>query len=225
MNILAIETASEACSVALSTPEWNLERYELTPRGHAEQVLPWVEELLSSAGLALPQLDAIAFSRGPGSFTSLRIGISVVQGLAWGAEVPVVPLSSLQIAAQVAADTGAKAALVALDARMGEVFAGVFRCDDLGIMRPADSERVCPPEQAARLARPGLTGVGCGFARYAALSDCSGSLDDVLPDLWPRASVMAALARDWLGSNQALPAFQAQPVYLRDKVAKKQGAA
>ena len=96
-------------------------------------------------------------------------------------------------------------------------------CVNIGHGRRDMAEHLA--EQAARLARPGLTGVGCGFARYAALSDCSGSLDDVLPDLWPRAAVMTALARDWLGSNQALPAFQAQPVYLRDKVAKKQGAA
>ena len=225
MKILAIETASEACSVALAVAESNVERFDLTPRGHAEQVLPWVEELLAEQGLVLRQLDAIAFSRGPGSFTSLRIGISVVQGLAWGADVPVVPLSSLQITAQAAADLGVKAALVAMDARMGEVFVGGFECDSLGIMRPTASERVCPPEQAAGLARPGFTGVGCGFERYEALSACSVMMDGLLPDLWPRASVMAALARDWLGSNEAVPAFQAQPVYLRDKVAKKQGAA
>jgi tRNA threonylcarbamoyladenosine biosynthesis protein TsaB len=163
LNILAIETASEACSVALHCGGETHERFSLAPRGHAERVLPWVSELLAAAGIGLGQLEVIACSRGPGSFTSLRIGISVVQGLAWGAGLPVAPLSSLQISAQSAPAGSAGDMLVAMDARMGEVYCGVFQRPADGVARPAGPERVCPPEQAAALARARMTGVGNGF--------------------------------------------------------------
>jgi len=132
MKILAIETASESCSVALSLDGVLRERSSLAPRGHAERLLPWVQELLAEAGIALQDLDAVAFSRGPGSFTSLRIGIGVAQGLAWGAGLPVVPVSSLRSAAQAAVAHGVQAAMVALDARMDEVFSGLYRLDEQG---------------------------------------------------------------------------------------------
>jgi len=103
-RILAIETSAEACSVALAVDDEIEERFELAPMRHAELLLPFVRELLSRAEQPLAGLDAIAFGRGPGSFTSLRIGIGVVQGLAWGADIPVVPVSSLASAAQDAAE-------------------------------------------------------------------------------------------------------------------------
>jgi tRNA threonylcarbamoyladenosine biosynthesis protein TsaB len=221
LNILAIETASEACSVALGVGEDLYHRFDRSPRGHAERVLPWVDELLSLSGKTLADLDVIAFSRGPGSFTSLRIGISVVQGLAWGAEVPVVPLSSLLIAAQVAAESGVKSALVAMDARMGEVFCGRYQAGADGVMRPIGEERVCTPETAATLATAGDTGVGNGFLRYGALVDCGKRLAGLQPEVWPDARVMPSLARFWLSDHSPLPAVQAQPVYLRDRVAEK----
>ena len=121
MKLLAIETATESCSVALSVEGQVFERSIVSPRAHADLLLPWVEELLSEGKLTLKELDAIAFSRGPGSFTSLRIGIGATQGLAWGADIPVVPVSSLQSAAQASVERGVTAAIVALDARMNEV--------------------------------------------------------------------------------------------------------
>ena len=102
MNLLAIETATETCSVALSVSGEVLERYQRAPRQHAELLLPWVGELLAEAGLAYASVEAIAFSRGPGSFTSLRIGIGVVQGRAWASDRPVIPVSSLAATAQTA---------------------------------------------------------------------------------------------------------------------------
>lgn len=221
MNLLAIETSTETVSVALELNGEVKERYLHAPRQHAELLLPWVKELLAEAGVGFSALDAIAFSRGPGSFTSLRIGIGVVQGLAWASDRPVVPVSSLAATAQTAANEGVKTALVALDARMNEVFTGTFEANSSGIMIPVEEEKVCGPEDVYISAKAEAFGVGIGFERYAVLDELSGNLAGVRADIWPKASSMLPLAHDWLIDNEALPADQAQPVYLRDNVAKK----
>ena len=221
MKILAIETATESCSVALVIDGELRERSALAPKGHAELLLPWVSELLAAGGVSLQDLDALAFGRGPGSFTSLRIGIGVTQGLAWGADIPVVPVSSLQSAAQAAALEGVKAAIVALDARMNEVYCGTFRLDERNLMQPAGAEMVCAPAQVTELEATGWSGIGNGFSRYPQLAALAANLDSVHADIWPGASAMIELAQHWLGTHDPLPADQAQPVYLRDKVADK----
>lgn len=221
MNLLAIETATETCSVALAVGAEMRERYEHAPRKHAELLLPWVQQLMAEAGLGFDALDGIAFSRGPGSFTSLRIGIGIVQGLAWAADRPVIPVSSLAATAQAVVEQGVSSALVALDARMNEVFTGAFAVNDRGIMAPVGQERVCSPENVRVPEQSGTIGIGIGFARYEALQELSPQLEDVRPDVWPRASAVIRLAQEWLLDNEALPADQAQPVYLRDDVAKK----
>lgn len=221
MKLLAIDTASERCSVALSVGEELRNRGRQSSREHAALLLPWVQELIDEAGIQLQDLDAIIFGRGPGSFTSLRIGIGVVQGLAWGADIPVVPISSLQCAAQLAAGKGVDKVIVALDARMGEVFCGRFVLNHSGIMQAEGDEQVCAPEIAAALAQKGWIGVGNGFERYAALQEVSSKLDSTLTGTWPDATALIPLALDWLASNKPLPAALAQPVYLRDKVAEK----
>ena len=222
MKLLAIETATETCSVALSVNGTVIDRYRHAPRLHAELLLPWVQELLAEAGLDFSSLDAIAVSRGPGSFTSLRIGIGIVQGLAWASDLPVIPVSSLAATAQSAASEGIDSALVALDARMNEVFTGRFRLDDDGIMKAVNAEKVCAPEDVGLPVDPGVFGIGIGFDRYDTLKDMTGHLAGVRPDIWPKASSVITLAQAWLRSHEALPAEQAQPVYLRDNVAKKQ---
>ncbi|MGD9265336.1 MAG: tRNA (adenosine(37)-N6)-threonylcarbamoyltransferase complex dimerization subunit type 1 TsaB [Lysobacterales bacterium] len=222
MNLLAIETSTETCSVALAAGGETRELYEHAPRKHAELLLPWVQQLMSDAGLGFGALDAIAFSCGPGSFTSLRIGIGVVQGLAWGADRPVVPVSSLASTAQAAAAEGICSTVVALDARMDEVFTGAFRLNEGGIAIPVDAERVCRPQDVREPAGPDVWGIGIGFARYEALAALGGKLAGVRSDLWPRAATVIELARHWLRDNDPLPAEHAQPVYLRDNVAKKQ---
>ncbi len=221
MNLLAIETASETCSVALSVNGEVLERYQHAPRQHAELLLPWVGELLAEAGLAYASLDAIAFSRGPGSFTSLRIGIGVVQGLAWASDRPVVPVSSLAATAQSAVGDGVDAALVALDARMNEVFTGLFEVNENGIMVPLIAETVGPAEEVQAPLNARTFGIGNGFDRYAALKALAPQLRGIRAGVWPKASCVLQLAREWLKTNEPLPAEQAQPVYLRDDVAKK----
>ncbi len=221
MNLLAIETATETVSVALDLNGEVLERYQHAPRQHAELLLPWVEQLLAEAEISFASLDAIAFSRGPGSFTSLRIGIGVVQGLAWASDLPVIPVSSLAATAQTAFNEGIKSALVALDARMNEVFTGTFEANRNGIMIPAGEEKVCAPEDVIVPAGSETYGIGIGFDRYEALDSLSGQLAGIRSDVWPKASSVLKLAQDWWLSHEALPAEQAQPVYLRDNVAKK----
>jgi tRNA threonylcarbamoyladenosine biosynthesis protein TsaB len=224
MNLLALETATETVSVALSVNGEVIERYEHAPRKHAELLLPWVESVLSEAGIGFSALDAIAYSRGPGSFTSLRIGIGIVQGLAWASDRPVVPVSSLAATAQSAVAEGVNSALVALDARMNEVFTGMFEVDGNGIMVPVEAERVCAPEDIRLPVNTETYGVGIGFDRYSELNVLAGGLKGVLADTWPRASSVLQLAQAWLTTHEALPAEMAQPVYLRDNVAKKSQA-
>jgi len=221
MNLLAIETATETVSVALDLNGEVLERYQHAPRQHAELLLPWVEQILAEAEISFASLDAIAFSRGPGSFTSLRIGIGVVQGLAWASDLPVIPVSSLAATAQTAFNEGIKSALVALDARMNEVFTGTFEANRNGIMIPVGEEKVCGPEDVIVPAGSETYGIGIGFDRYEALDSLSGQLAGIRSDVWPKASSVLKLAQDWLLTHEALPAEQAQPVYLRDNVAKK----
>ncbi len=225
MQLLAIETSSEACSVALSTGADVIQRFTVQPRAHAELILPWVNELLAEAGLALGGLDAVAFSRGPGSFTSLRIGIGVVQGLAWGAGLGVVPVSSLQATAQAAVAEDVAAAVVAMDARMRQVYCGAFVLGETGHMQAASGEVVCDPGEVVRPLIEGFAAVGNGWSRFEELERLGRQFISVHDAVWPTAAAVAGLAGEWLKDQEALPAEQAQPVYLRDKVAEKPGGA
>ena len=224
VNLLAIETSSEACSVALSVGGELLERHEHAPLRHAELLLPAIRGLLSEANLPLSRLDAIAFGRGPGSFTSLRIGIGVVQGLAWAADLPVVPQSSLAAVAQSAAEKAGGAGehvVVAVDARMQEVFSATFRVGSRGLVESAGEEQVGPPEAVVNPGAGPFIAAGNGFDRFSALQDWGMNAVACLPDLEPRAAMVARLALGWLEHNQPLPAARAQPVYVRNKVADK----
>ena len=218
MKLLAIDTAFETCSVALWQDGDVLERHEHAPRGHAQLLLPWVEAVLAEAQQTLAALDAIAFSRGPGSFTSLRIGIGVVQGLAFGADVPVLPVSSLRTTAQQASTQGVSRACVLMDARMDEVYTGCFELRD-AVMMPMGEERVCAPEQALPAQPQQWHAVGNGCERFAPLAEAAFAAH--LPAVWPRASTLARLAAADFSAQTLLAAEQAQPVYLRDKVAEK----
>ena len=230
-QLLAIETSSEACSVALSVGGRLYEAHELAPLRHAEVLLPAVERLLAEACVELSALDAVAFGRGPGSFTSLRIGIGVVQGLAWAAGLPVVPVSSLAALAQDAADASGDGAgdgtpgdgeriCVAVDARMQEVFTAEFERGPGGLLRPVGEERVCPASAVAAEPAP-VVAAGNGFERFAELQPLCRAARVCLPELWPRAAVVLRLAEAWLQTHDPLPAALAQPVYIRNDVAEK----
>lgn len=227
-RLLAVETSSEACSVALMLGQETIAREFHEPRRHAELLLPAVREVLAESGLALADLDAIAFGRGPGSFTSLRIGIGVVQGLAWGADIGVVPVSSLAALARGAARRhgckGGARVVTAMDARMGEVFHAKFEVSDGGDVKVIGGEHVAPPAALTVSPAGDWIAAGNGFQRFPELERLGHSMVAVYTQLWPSAREVADLAGYWLTTNQALPAHQAQPVYIRDHVADKPGA-
>ncbi|QET81575.1 tRNA (adenosine(37)-N6)-threonylcarbamoyltransferase complex dimerization subunit type 1 TsaB [Aeromonas veronii] len=224
MKILAVDTATEACSAALLVGDKLFSRWEEAPRDHTRKILPMVQAVLEDAGISLSDLDAIAFGRGPGSFTGVRIGISVAQGLAFGAGVPLIGISTLAAMAQGAYRLdGAQQVLTAIDARMNEVYFGRYELID-GRMQLVGDEVVSEPaalvDVRGKLAGP-VTCVGTGFETYA--ETLSGLADELAVSQvrFPAAEDMLPLARAaWL-AGEAVPVEQATPVYLRDKVTWK----
>ncbi len=222
MSLLAFETSTESCSVALLHGDDLIWRSQMAPRRHAELVLPMADELLAEAGIGKSQLDAIAVGRGPGAFTGVRLGVSLAQGLAFALDLPVVPVSSLAALAMQAPVDG-PATLAVIDARMGEVYAACFSRDGQGLVQPLDEERVSAPED---ISLPGPDRewqvLGSGWAVYAdALRAAVGS-DPTwsAADHFPQAVDIARLATRDLNAGGGVPADQALPVYLRDKVAQ-----
>jgi tRNA threonylcarbamoyladenosine biosynthesis protein TsaB len=235
VRLLALDTATEACSVALlrttaaaaslaGAPELLVR--ELEPgRGASELILGMVREVLAEAELHLGDLDAIAFGRGPGGFTGVRLAASVVQGLAFGAGLPVIPVSDLAAVALRALDAApaAAAALVCNDARMQEVYWTCCVRDGSGLVRPAAPERVGPPDTVVLpvpVPAP-VVGAGRGFSAYPQLAQRLGAqLQGVLPDLLPRAREIVRLAGHEFMAGRVLTAEAALPVYLRDDIAR-----
>jgi len=221
-RILAIETATHAWSAALAIDGAIEERYALAPRQHAALILPMIESLLLAADLGVTQLDAVAFGRGPGAFTGVRIAASLVQGIAFAADLPVVPVSTLAaLALGGMRESGLPRALAALDARKQEVYWGVYEQDADGLPRLSGSETVCVPDSLHGPAQGDWCGVGSGWDSYAQhlMARMGAGVVRVLPDLEPRAADVARIAipactrRQWVNPEQALP------VYLRDDVA------
>lgn len=224
MKLLALDTSSAGCSAALLVDGQLTERFELAPRGHTRLLMPMVRELLAEANLVPADLDALAFARGPGSFTGLRIATGVVQGLAWGLNLPVVPVSSLEAVALSAIEAYGLAegdgVAVAFDARMSEVYLGVFGVDSQFPAALAE-ERVCPPE-AVTLPDSGQQrwlAAGSGWAYRGAMADAVNSrITEFDESLLPRASAVARLAQRAFERGETVSAEQAQPVYVRDEV-------
>ncbi|MEN9705889.1 MAG: hypothetical protein RLZZ393_1768 [Pseudomonadota bacterium] len=232
MNILALDTASGLCSVALRVGGRTATRELLTARDHGRELLPMVAALLSEAGLSLSAVDALAFGRGPGSFTGLRIAASVAQGLAFGAELPVLPVSDLRALAlqamdEVPAPTSPCTVLACLDARMQEVYAAHFEVAPGALPADAAEQVVSAPLLVAGLLerypgpRDGWLGVGKGFGVYAdAFAPLGLVAGRVFPEAEPRAREIARLGESDFAAGLALPPEAAVPVYLRDKVAQ-----
>ncbi|MDV2856966.1 tRNA (adenosine(37)-N6)-threonylcarbamoyltransferase complex dimerization subunit type 1 TsaB [Oceanimonas sp. CAM02] len=214
--LMAIDTATEACSAALWYEGDILSRYEVAPRGHTELILPMVQSLLDEAGITLSRLDGLAFGRGPGSFTGVRITLGVAQGLAFGAGLPLLGVSNLQALAQGAHRyTGCTTALSAIDARMGEVYVGGFTLTD-GVMSPTLAETVQPPEAVAIPQTRWQQAAGSGFVTYPELTAHVQGLCEAVP--FPDARDMLPQARQDLAAGRVQTAAEARPVYLRDKV-------
>ena len=231
MKLLALDTSTEACSVALQLNDQLLTLDEVCPQQHSKRVLPMVQQLLSQAGLSLQQLDGLVFGKGPGSFTGVRIGVGVAQGLAFGADLPVYGVSTLAAMAQAAHRVHqAHQVVAAIDARMSEVYIASFSLDDFGLMQPLSEEIACKP---ASLPAPKLKGpicaVGTGWQTYLqALTDWhktgnSGEEDfaQVLHSptiLYPSAQDMLPHAAMACRLGQFFAAEQAEPSYVRDEV-------
>lgn len=225
-NLLAIDTATEACSVALAFNGQVFTRSKIAPREHGELILPMVDEVLNEAQVKLSQLDAIVYGQGPGAFTGLRICISVVQGLAFGAGLPVIGISSLQAMAQgLYVMRQEHNVLAAIDARMGEVYWGQYELQD-DVMTLVGTEVVCAPELVTVSEADASTiynGVGTGWKTYAGELSRRLNLPTVVhtEPLYPLAEYMLPMAEKLFKQGRATPAEQAIPVYLRDNVAKK----
>ena len=236
MNILALETATEACSAALWLSAANrcAERYELAPRAHNRLILAMVDSLLAEAGIGFGQLDAIAFGRGPGSFTGVRMAAGVAQGLAFAADLPVIPVSTLAaLAWQAFEETGHPVVYPCLDARMGEVYWAAYRCADSGepltllvAEQVVVAGQITLPEPVDGSDLRGW-GTGSGYATYADIvaARLGSRLMGQMPDRFPTARSVAVLAARIGHSDNLLPSDQALPVYLRDNVAQKPGNA
>ena len=255
MKILAIDTATEACSAALyvdadankagaSVSDANssdagdadtkgtsiTSRYQIAPRQHSRLILKMIDELLADALLTIDQIEAIAFGRGPGSFMGLRIAAGVVQGVAFAHDIPVIPVSTLKVIAQCAYDeTKNKNVLVAIDARMDEVYTAVYCLDGSERWQLKGHEQVIAPD---KVVLPELkdkselsiwAGAGSGWASYSdkllPMEDCRPQT--ILPDCLPSAKAMVKLAADEFRQGNTVPAAEAVPVYIRNDVAKK----
>jgi tRNA threonylcarbamoyladenosine biosynthesis protein TsaB len=220
---LAVDTATECCSAAMLIEDRLLSREVELARGHAERILPMIDELLGEAGISLRAVDAIAFGRGPGSFTGVRLAASIAQGLAFGADLGVVAISDLAALAQRIFDEGgASRALVCNDARMQEVYWGCFERGSDGLAVARSAERVDPPA-AVRLPSgwAQAAGLGRGFAAYPTLAALAGvTMSGGWDRLLPRAAEVARLAVPELIAGRLLAPEAALPLYLRDDVAR-----
>ncbi len=227
MKILALDTATENCSAALLVDGALIGREALLARGQSERILPMLQEVLAEGGVSLSGLTAIAFGRGPGAFTGVRLAASITQGLAFGAGVPVIPVSDLRALALrgFGEVPGASRAFVCTDARMGEVYCGAFEHTAGDPAAPATAEAVLAPGRVS-LPPPWDTGpgpllAGSGLAAYPELERSLGRTGcQLLPALWPRAHEIAVLALREAAAGRMLPAEAAIPVYLRDDVAQ-----
>ncbi|ULU27165.1 tRNA (adenosine(37)-N6)-threonylcarbamoyltransferase complex dimerization subunit type 1 TsaB [Dyella terrae] len=220
MKLLAIETSTEACSVALIRGDEVIARSEIAPRRHAELVLPMADALLAEAGLGRHALDVIAVGRGPGAFTGVRLGISLAQGMALALDVPVVTVSSLAALALEAPEDDADI-LAVIDARMGEIYAASYRRDDNGGLVVLDEERVCTPGALSLSPSTAWHVVGTGWTTYEDVlrPRLTGALRSAEGARYPQARHVAELAAREFFAGHAHAPEHALPVYLRDKVA------
>lgn len=225
MKLLALDTSTEACTAALWVDGEVLHRHVIAPRDHSKLILPMFDALLAEAGLSLQDMDALAFGRGPGSFTGVRIGTAVAQGVAFSADLPVLSVSTLATLAQGAyREFGEQRVAAAIDARMGEVYLATYQLDDASaVMVSASEEQVIKPDLLEALPGEGWFGVGTGWDTYPVQLSERLAVMKSQGERYPDARDLVVLAeKDWQ-AGKAIPAEQAVPIYLRDKVAAKPG--
>ena len=231
VTLLALDTATEACSVALLRGGEKTHLAQFAQREHTKHILPMVDEILAQAGITLHQVDALVFGRGPGSFTGVRIGAGIAQGLAFGADLPVIPMSNLAAMAQAAyAQYQAENVLTAIDARMNEVYFAQWQAQkvrsDFGEFldwQPVIAEQVCSPskviEQVAQQHHENTVLAGTGWAAYPELSDANlGKTTDIT---LPSALYMLDLALPKWFAGETISPLEIEPIYLRNEVTWK----
>jgi len=224
MKILAIETATEACSAALYNDGEVIHRYELAPRKHTQLILPMMDEILSESGVSKSQLDAIAFGRGPGAFTGLRIAVGIAQGLALSLDKPLIAISTLAAMAQQILETQNVTdtqMIPAIDARMNEVYWGHYANKD-GEAVLTSQEQVSAPDLLIEQNAPSLV-FGSGWDAYHAefLAQPADWVAGAGSDVFPSAEHIATLASYAWQRGELIDAADAEPTYLRNNVAKK----
>ena len=214
MKLLALETANEQCSVSLIDDTQELFfQLDVRPKAQTQTILPLIEQALHQSNTQLADLTAIAFSRGPGSFSGVRINAAVAQALAWSQDLPVIPVSSLQALAQAAYRlTGLQQVTAVLDARMQEVYMASFKLDPNNIMQLVDEEKLLDYQHAAEYQKYTLIGSGSALVNVEAIAfqQITASAHDIAT-----IARQNALQKQWFSAEQALP------VYLRDNAWKK----
>ena len=227
ITLLALDTSTEACSVALWHKGEKTHLDELAQRTHTKRILPMVDELLANSGINLKQVDALAFGRGPGSFTGVRVGAGIAQGLAFGADLPVIAVSNLTVMAQAAFELHqAENVVAAIDARMNEVYFSQVKREkvrsELGEFfqwNPAIEEQVCQPEKVLeQLSDLTTYRVGTGWAAYPQFKENGLEGSDII---LPSAQYMLELALTDYAQNKVISALEIEPVYLRNEVTWK----
>ena len=220
MKILAIETATEACSAALDINDTCQLRFEIAPRKHTELILPMIDDLLNEAAIGINHIDAIAFGQGPGAFTGVRVAIGVIQGLAFAHDTPVIPVSTLAaLAQQFVSEHDAVA--TAIDARMQEVYWGLYKKNQYGLMEKIIDEQVCAATEVTVPESGDWYGAGTGWNIYepelkSRLTQLTGFDATALPS----AKDIMQLAKPAYLEGKTINVEDAIPVYLRDNVAK-----
>ncbi len=238
MNIIAIESSTEQCSVALDCGNQTRQLISDRPREHAERALPMIESLLAEAGIARNQLDLVVFGQGPGSFTGVRVACSVAQGLGYGLDIPVLPISSLAALAQATVDelssTGdpqpGYRVIAAQDARLSEIYVGVYQFTATNLCQPAadadvdlDIDKVMlPTDFAGQFQADGQQWIAAGNAwqvyqqQLAVIS--AQSVSRQIDHCQPNGLALLKLAHNPVYQHRAVSAELAQPVYVRDQV-------
>lgn len=221
MKILAIDTSTEACSVALYVDSATTTRYQIAPNQHTKLILPMIDEILSDSSLSLSQLDALAFTNGPGTFTGVRTATAVIHGLALSADIPIIAVSTLAVLAQGAISESRQIAC-AIDARMGQIYWALYKADEKNLMRLLGKESVCAPDAIELVTQQDRWfGVGSGWNSYAPIfqKKMGHSLASFRLGDYPTAIDICHLAAVAYECGQmTLDCTQAMPIYLRNNV-------
>jgi tRNA threonylcarbamoyladenosine biosynthesis protein TsaB len=222
MKLLAIDTSSNACSVAVKAGDEVFASHVVEPREHTKILLPMIEELLQQSDVVLSDLDAVILGNGPGSFIGMRIGASVAQGICYGAGLQIVPVSSLAaVAAEVIDARGAENILVAQDAHMHEVYLGRYHADGERLPE-ADDEEVITGIGSLILPAGDYVAAGAGWHKYPDLLVPNSSLIAATADvIYPRARYLLELGARSIKAGLAIPPAALVPAYIRSKVAER----